>query len=89
MEERQVTAEAAGISVTVTAKPDGMTISSPVGGTECSAEQARTAYAPGVDEASACVFTFDRGSFAYAGGFPVRVGHRLAGGLDQQRRTGR
>ncbi len=71
VEERQVTAEAAGISVTVTAQPDGMTISSPVGGTECTAEQARTAYAEGVSEASACVFTFDRGSFAYAGGFPV------------------
>ena len=71
VEQRQVTAEAAGVSVTVTAKPNGMTISSPVGGTECSAEQARTAYAPGVDEANACVFTFDRGSFAFAGGFPV------------------
>jgi hypothetical protein len=71
VEEREVTAEAAGVSVTVTAQPDGMTISSPVGGTQCSAEQARTAYAEGVPESSACVFTFDRGSFAYAGGFPV------------------
>ncbi len=72
VEERQVTAEAAGISVTVTAQPDGMTVTSPVGGTECSAEQAHTAYAPGVDEASACVFTFPRGSIQYAGGFPVQ-----------------
>ena len=71
VEQRQVTAEAAGVSATVIAEPDGMTVSSPVGGTECSAEQARTAYAPGVDEARACVFTFDRGSFAFAGGFPV------------------
>jgi hypothetical protein len=71
VEERQVTAEAAGISVTVTAEPNGMTISSPVGGTECSADQASTAYAEGVPEADACVFTFDRGSFAYPGGFPV------------------
>ena len=61
VEERQVTAEAAGVSVTVTAQPNGMTVTSPVGGTECSAEQARTAYAPGVDEASACVFTFAAG----------------------------
>ena len=73
VEERQVTAEAAGISVTVTAQPDGMTVSSPVGGTECTAEQARTAYAPGVDEASACVLTFPSASFAYAGGFPVQA----------------
>lgn len=72
VEEREVTAEAAGISVTVTAQPDGMTVTSPVGGTECSAEQARTAYAAGVDEASACVITFARGSFAYGAGFPVQ-----------------
>ena len=71
VEERQVTAEAAGVSVTVTAKPNGMTVTSPVGGTECSAEQARTAYAPGVDEASACVFTFPRASVRYDEGFPV------------------
>ena len=71
VEERQVTAEAAGVSVTVTAQPSGMTITSPVGGTECTAEQARTAYAPGVDEASACVFTFPMASIRYEGGFPV------------------
>ena len=71
VEERSVTAEAAGVSVTVTAQPDGMTVTSPVVGTECSAEQARTAYAPGVDEASACVMTFPRGSAGYDGGFPV------------------
>ena len=71
VEERQVTAEAAGVSVTVTAQPNGMTITSPVGGTECTAEQARTAYAPGVDEASACVFTFPLASIRYEGGFPV------------------
>jgi len=71
VEERQVTAEAAGISVTVTAQPNGMTVSTPVGGTDCSAAQARTAYAPGVDQSSACVYTFPIGSFAYAGGFPV------------------
>ncbi len=71
VEERSVTAEAAGVSVTVTAQPDGMTVTSPVVGTECSAEQARTAYAPGLDEASACVMTFPRGSAGYDGGFPV------------------
>ena len=71
VEERQVTAEAAGVSVTVTAQPNGMTITTPVGGTECSAEQARTAYAPDVDEASACVFTFPMASIRYEGGFPV------------------
>jgi hypothetical protein len=73
VEERQVTAEAAGISVTVTAEPNGMTVSTPVGGTECSAEQARTAYAQGVNEGSACVFTFPSSSLAYAGGFPVQA----------------
>ncbi len=73
VEDRQVTAEAAGISVTVTAKPDGMTVSTPVGGTACSSEQARTAYAPGVAEGSACVFTFPRSSAQYAGGFPVQA----------------
>jgi hypothetical protein len=71
VEERQVTAEAAGVSVTVTAQPNGMTVSTPVGGTECSAKQARTAYAPGVDEASACTFTFPLASVRYDGGFPV------------------
>jgi hypothetical protein len=50
-----------------------MTVSTPVGGTDCSAEQARTAYKRGVDEASACVFTFPRGSMQYAGGFPVQA----------------
>ena len=40
VEERQVTAEAAGVSVTVTAQPNGMTVTTPVGGTECSAKQA-------------------------------------------------
>jgi hypothetical protein len=72
VEERQVTAEAAGISVTVTAEPGGMTVTSPVAGTECTAEQARTAYAPGVDEASACVLTFPSGSLGYGAGFPVQ-----------------
>ncbi len=73
VEERQVTAEAAGISVTVTAEPNAMTVSTPVGGTECSAKQAATAYAPGVNEASACTFTFPSASVQYAGGFPVQA----------------
>jgi hypothetical protein len=74
VEERQVTAEAAGISVTVTAEPNGMTVSTPVGGTDCSADQARTAYAAGVDEGAACVFTFPRGSQSYDGAaFPVQA----------------
>ncbi len=72
VEQRQVTASAAGISVTVTAEPGGMTVTSPVAGTECSAEQARTAYAEGVAESSACVLTFPSGSFAYGAGFPVQ-----------------
>ncbi|MET0838251.1 MAG: hypothetical protein ABWY19_05675 [Marmoricola sp.] len=72
VEQRQVTAEAAGISVTVTAEPNGMTVTSPVAGTDCSAEQARTAYAPGVDESQACIVTFPRGSAAYGTGFPVQ-----------------
>ena len=88
VEERQVTAEAAGISVTVTAQPDGMTVSSPVGGTECSAEQARTAYAAGVDESQACVFTFPR-VVRLRRRVPGPVDHRLAGRLDEQRRTRR
>ena len=58
VEVREVTAEAAGISVTVTAQPNGMTVTSPVAGTECLAAQARTAYAAGVDESDACVITF-------------------------------
>ncbi|MEO7350393.1 MAG: hypothetical protein ABIR34_01310 [Marmoricola sp.] len=73
VEERQVTAEAAGISATVTAEPNGLTVSTPVGGIECSAAQARTAYAQGVNDGSACVFTFPSGSLAYAGGFPVQA----------------
>lgn len=73
VEQRQVTAEASGISATVTAEPDGMTVSSPVGGTDCTPEQARTAYAEGIDEAAACVLTFPSGSFAYGGGFPVQA----------------
>lgn len=73
VEERQVTAEAAGVSATVTAQPNGMTVTSPVGGTDCSAEQASTAYAPGVDEGSACVLTFPSASVRYDGGFPVQA----------------
>ncbi len=73
VEEREVTAEAAGVSVTVTAQPNGMTVTSPVGGTDCSAEQASTAYAPGVDEGSACVLTFPSASVQYDGGFPVQA----------------
>lgn len=72
VEERQVVASAAGTTVTVTAQPQGMSVSSPVAGVECTAEQAGTAYAPGVDEASACVLTFPAASVAYPGGFPVQ-----------------
>ena len=69
---RRVTAEASGISATVTAERDVMAVSSPVGGTDCTAAQARAACAPGVDEA-VCVFTFGSGSLAYDGGFAVEV----------------
>ncbi len=56
----------------MTAQPNGMTVTRPVAGTECSAAQARTAYAAGVDESDACVITFDRGSVGYGAGFPVQ-----------------
>jgi hypothetical protein len=75
--ERSVTATAAAggqqVSVTVTAKASKLQIASPGGATTCSVTQARTAYAPGTPESSACTLTFQQASTAFAGGFPVRA----------------
>ena len=39
----------------------------------CSVQQARTAYAPGTSQDSACILPFTRASNAYPDGFPVRA----------------
>ncbi|NYG55116.1 hypothetical protein [Nocardioides perillae] len=70
---RTVTASVGAVSATVTARTDGVSITSPAGTTECSADQARTAYSAGASEASACTLTFDRASWGYGGGFPVEA----------------
>lgn len=71
--QRTVTASAGGVSATVTADTDGLSVTSPAGTTECSASQARRAYAAGVAEGSACTLTFTRASRGYAAGFPVEA----------------
>ena len=68
---REVTASVGGVTVTVTAAPSEMRISSPAGSQDCTTAQARRAYAPGRDESSACTITFSRGSYSSPGGFPV------------------
>lgn len=70
---RTVTASVGAVSATVTARTDGVSITSPAGTAECSADQARTAYSAGASEASACTLTFDRASWGYGGGFPVEA----------------
>jgi len=75
--ERSVTATAAAggqqVSVTVTAKADKLQIASPGGATTCSVDQARTAYAKGTPESSACTLAFERSSTRYDSGFPVQA----------------
>ncbi|MCD9198576.1 hypothetical protein [Aeromicrobium wangtongii] len=75
--ERRVTATAdAGgqqMTVTVTAKASKLQIASPAGAASCSIAQARTVYASGTPQSSACTLTFQRASTAYEGGFPVRA----------------
>jgi hypothetical protein len=75
--ERSVTATAAAgdseVSVTVTATADKLQIASPGGATTCTVDQARTAYAKGAAESSACTLTFERASTKYPSGFPVRA----------------
>lgn len=69
--QRSVTASAAGISATVTADTDGLSVTSPGGTTQCSADQAATRYAPSVAESGACTLAFFRASNGYPDGFPV------------------
>ena len=70
---RSVTATAGAVSATVTARTDGVSITSPAGTTECSVAQASTAYGPGASEAEACTLAFDRASWGYGAGFPVEA----------------
>jgi hypothetical protein len=75
--ERSVTATAAAggqqVSVTVTAKASKLQIASPGGAATCSVDQARTAYAKGTPENSACTLAFKRSSNRYESGFPVQA----------------
>lgn len=71
--ERSVTATAGNVSATVTATTDGLSVTSPAGTTECDVEAARTAYADGTSEDSACTLAFDRASTGYPQGFPVEA----------------
>lgn len=70
---RSVTATAGQVSATVTAETDGVSITSPAGTTQCSVDQARTAYSAGASEDGACTLTFDRASWGYGAGFPVEA----------------
>jgi len=69
--ERSVTATAGAVSATVTATTGGVSITSPAGTTQCSPEEARTSYRPGVATSSACTLTFSRASHGYPRGFPM------------------
>lgn len=71
--DRTVTATAGNVSVTVTASTDGLSVTSPAGTTECSADQAATAYARSESQGSACSLTFNRASYGYPKGFPVEA----------------
>ncbi|MBF4161782.1 hypothetical protein [Nocardioides acrostichi] len=70
---RSVTATAGPVSATVTARTDGVSITSPAGTTECGIDAARTAYTRNASEADACTLSFDRASRGYPAGFPVEA----------------
>jgi hypothetical protein len=70
---RDITAAVGDVSATVTAVTDGLTLSSPGGGKECSTSQALVAYGPGIAEENACTVEFDRASVAFADGYPVEA----------------
>lgn len=69
--EREVRASVGGVTVTVTAAPSEMRVSSPAGSADCTTAQARRAYARGREESSACTLTFSRGSYNNPTGFAV------------------
>lgn len=71
--ERTVTATAGAVSATVTARTDGISVTSPAGTTECDVAAARTSYAAGRSETSACTLAFGRASNGYPQGFPVEA----------------
>ncbi len=89
VEERQVTAEAAGVSVTVTAQPNGMTVTSPVGGTECSAKQAQDGVRPGCRRGLCVRVHVPARLGSVRRWVPRAVDDRLAGDVDEQHRPGR
>ncbi len=57
----------------VVAKTGGLLISSPVGSTDCTPAQARTAYAKGAKAGGACTVTFTQASVHDQDGWPVVV----------------
>jgi hypothetical protein len=70
-QEQTITATAGPVSVTITAKPKGYVLSSPVGSVSCTAEQFATPWTQGMNEADGCGITFTRASAA--AGWPVTV----------------
>lgn len=71
MRRLEVTARVGDLSVTVEARPDGLSVTSPGGGTNCTAKQARRAWSPSASEDDGCIVRFDRSSTGYPNGFPV------------------
>jgi hypothetical protein len=55
----------------VVAHTNGLTLSSPAGGTSCPPGVAATAYTAGASDTSGCHVEFARASVAYAAGYPV------------------
>jgi enoyl reductase len=68
-----VKAEAGNVWAEVTATATGVTIGSDAGTTTCTPAQARTHYARGTPETSACTLTFTQASIHDVDGWPVSV----------------
>ncbi|HEY9376001.1 MAG TPA: hypothetical protein VIQ02_02760 [Jiangellaceae bacterium] len=63
--------QGSGVWAEVTARTDGLSLSSPAGSTQCDPASAMTSWSPGGDDANACSVAFQRASVFFPVGFPV------------------
>lgn len=68
---RTIRAEVGAVFAQVVAKTDGLTVTSPAGGTSCPPTVATRAYSAGASDSSGCTVAFAKASVGYAGGYPV------------------
>ena len=71
--KRTIRAEIVGTPVfaEVTATTDGLTITSPAGGTSCPPTVATRGYTAGASDSNGCTLAFSHASIGYSGGYPV------------------